>query len=329
MTAPRDHGGGLDHAMASYGGARADWLDLSTGINPVPYPIGEIEAGDWTVLPDRAAQERLLDAARQFWNVPDDVAIVAAPGTSALITRMPELSEKRAVHIPRPTYNEHAAAFALHGYSYEDEPDAPVRVFVHPNNPDGQVWDRRVIYGDHKELTIVDESFCDVTPGLSHMAQTREPGIVVLKSFGKFWGLAGLRLGFAMGRPHTLARFGCGAEDPVDLREMLGPWAVSGPALRIGARALEDQEWARTTRARLASDAREMDAQVTAGGRAQLVGGTDLFRLYDVGDAARWQDHLARHKIWSRVFPYSTRWLRLGLPHRERRDQLRAALDGL
>ena len=77
MTAPRDHGGGLDHAMASYGGARADWLDLSTGINPVPYPIGEIEAGDWTLLPDRAAHERLLDAARQFWNVPDDVAIVA------------------------------------------------------------------------------------------------------------------------------------------------------------------------------------------------------------------------------------------------------------
>ena len=315
MQAKMDHGGGLDGAAATYGGARADWLDLSTGINPVPYPLPALSPDCWTALPDQGALDRLLDAARAFWNVPDDAAIVAAPGASALIARMPDITTCQNVSIPGPTYNEHAAAFRAAGVNVNDPDniDPRVRVFVHPNNPDGQMYDHRAIEDNHRDLTIIDESFCDVTPDASHVALSSIPRIVVLKSFGKFWGLAGLRLGFAIATPHSLARFGNGSDKVIDLETMLGPWSVSGPALEIGAKALSDTKWADETRARLTIDAARLDTLMLAKG-AQVVGGTTLFRLYDVPDAQAWQTALAKHHIWTRVFPYNPRWLRLGLP---------------
>jgi cobalamin biosynthetic protein CobC len=314
MTAGRDHGGGLDAAVAQYGGVRADWLDLSTGINPVPYPVGEIGAQSWSALPDRAAMQALEAAARQFWQVPDGADIVAANGASALIARMPDLTDRARVHIPGPTYNEHAAAFRLAGRVIEDaSPDPDVHVYVHPNNPDGHCWDRAVVGG--RALTVIDESFCDTDPDQSHIARTRDTGVVVLKSFGKFWGLAGLRLGFAVAAPALAGR----------IRDLSGPWSVSGPALQIGARALRDTGWANDTRARLAQDAARLDRLLTSR-RAEVVGGTTLFRLYRVDDAAVWQDRLAQRHVWSRIFPYSRTWLRLGLPHPDRWDQLEAAI---
>ncbi len=332
MSETRDHGGGLDTAIAIYGGTRADWVDLSTGINPVPYPIGDVAPDAWTALPDRAAHDRLIAAARSFWAVPDAASVVAAPGASALIARMPELTDFSGAYIPGPTYNEHAAAFAaalkLDGTG---DPDAPTHIYVHPNNPTGQLWDA-TIFGP-QSLTIIDESFCDVTPEASHIARAPEQGVVVLKSFGKFWGLAGLRLGFAIAAPDTLApvdvvELGDGTSEVIPratMDDMLGPWAVSGPALQIAARALEDTDWADATRTRLAHDAARLDALLSKAG-ASVVGGTSLFRLYDVGDAAAWQDRLAKGHVWSRIFPYSTSWLRLGLPAPDQWDQLEAAL---
>ncbi|MDJ0827797.1 MAG: pyridoxal phosphate-dependent class II aminotransferase [Rhodobacter sp.] len=315
MTAPRNHGGGLDAAIARFGGTRANWLDLSTGINPVPYPVGEVANEAWTALPDTGAMDRMLSAARRFWNVPEGAKIIAAPGASALIARMPELVAAPDVHIPGPTYNEHEAAFR-HAGKRSDEA-SPVRVLVHPNNPDGRLWYRAEVMDGHKALTIIDESFCDVVPDRSHVAKTATPGIVVLKSFGKFWGLAGLRLGFAIGTPKTLS----------NLAESLGPWPVSGPALEIGARALEDTAWAQTTRTRLTQDATKLDALMTTAG-GQPLGGTTLFRLYKTENAQTWQTRLAEHRIWSRTFPYSRIWLRLGLPAPDRWDQLETALNG-
>jgi cobalamin biosynthesis protein CobC len=310
----RDHGGGVDAAVARWGGAREDWLDLSTGINPVPYPVGHLPDHAWTALPDRAATERLVAAARSFWSVPDGADIVAAPGASALIARMPGLvGGKRAV-IPGPTYNEHAAAFRAAGWKVADAGDAEVRVAVHPNNPDGRLMAAGDIGG--RSLTVIDESFCDVCPEVSHVARTTEPGIVLLKSFGKFWGLAGVRLGFLIGSAEQCDR----------MREALGPWAVSGPALEIGARALEDRSWAETTRKRLARDAARLDAMMAARG-AELVGGTTLFRTYAVPDAVALRDRLARARILARVFPYSAEWIRLGLPGGE--DDWRRLWDAL
>lgn len=304
----RDHGGGLDAAVAAYGGVRGDWLDLSTGINPLPYPVGEIGAGAWCALPDQGAMDRLLAAARRFWHVPDRAEAVAANGASALIAQMPCLWEGSTVTIPAPTYNEHAAAFAARGWNVQTDGKADVRVLVHPNNPDGRNW--QVAHPPCP--TIIDESFCDVTPEASHVGQATNGGRVILKSFGKFWGLAGLRLGFAICPPDLATK----------LRDGLGPWAVSGPALEIGARALEDVDWAEATRGRLAADAARLDALTGW----PLVGGTDLFRTYEVPDAAAMQDKLARGHVWSRIFPYSQTWIRLGLPHPDRWDQLKAAL---
>ncbi|WP_372884997.1 threonine-phosphate decarboxylase [Shimia sp.] len=310
-STPRDHGGGLDAAMETYGGDRADWLDLSTGINPVPYPLPEIPGHAWEALPDRNAQQALLDAARAFWKVPEGAAILAAHGASAVIARLPLLAAPGPVDIPAPTYNEHAAAFAAQGWT-EAAAGAAARVLVHPNNPTGRLWSRDDL---DAPLVVIDESFCDVTPEASLVDAAATPGRVVLKSFGKFWGLAGLRLGFAIAAPDTIARLG----------ELTGPWAVSGPALHVGTCALRDPDWAAATRARLAGDGARLDALVTGRG-AKLAGGTDLFRLYEVDDAAAWQARLAQRHVWSRIFPYSRHYLRLGLPAPGGWDQLEAAL---
>jgi len=314
---PRDHGGGIDAAAAQYEGTRDTWIDLSTGINPVPYPLGEMSLNAWTALPDANAMDRLLAAARKFWNVPDQAEIVAAPGASALIARMPALTQTPGAYIPSPTYNEHAAAFrAHHKLGDQQDPANATHIYVHPNNPNGHLWPADVVGA--RALTIVDESFCDTVPSASHIARAADPGVIVLKSFGKFWGLAGLRLGFAIGRRETLFA-------DTSLADMLGPWAVSGPALEIGARALEDADWAASTRTRLQSDSDRLDALMTKAGAA-LHGGTSLFRLYEVDDAAAWQDRLAQSHIWTRTFPYSDRFLRLGLPAPEHWSRLEAAL---
>lgn len=322
MSAPldkRDHGGGLDAAVARYGGARGDWLDLSTGINPVPYPVGDILDQAWTQLPDAGAMAALLDAARAFWNVPDGAQIVAAPGASALIATMPDLAAGSEVFIPGPTYNEHAAAFAARNWYVWDDPAVPVHVYVHPNNPDGRLWPARAM--GKRSLTVIDESFCDVDPEVSHVALADQPRIIVLKSFGKFWGLAGLRLGFAIGHPDTLNPSGFAG-----LTDRLGPWPVAGPALTIGTRALCDQAWAAHTRQRLARDAVRLDALLTAQG-ATLVGGTTLFVTYAVPNAAALHERLAQAHILTRVFPYSDTWIRFGLPGTEEGwERLEAAL---
>ncbi|MGJ8609822.1 MAG: aminotransferase class I/II-fold pyridoxal phosphate-dependent enzyme, partial [Octadecabacter sp.] len=319
--------------VATYGGTRADWLDLSTGINPVPYPVGEIGADAWTALPDQGAMDRLLAAARSFWNVPDGAEIVAANGASAIIAKVPYLyNYVSGVYIPKPTYNEHAAAVDACGglWPTDDPDDAFMHIYVHPNNPTGKLWEAERIGG--RPVTVIDESFCDVTPEQSHIAISEDQGVLILKSFGKFWGLAGLRLGFAIGAPdtvrpvHTSHFLGKTEHHPLaTLQEHLGPWAVAGPALEIGARALEDVAWAEATRVRLAADAARLDALVGW----KLVGGTDLFRTYEVPDAAAAQDHLAKGHVWSRIFPYSKTWIRLGLPAPDRWDQLEAAMEGL
>ncbi|WP_010140791.1 threonine-phosphate decarboxylase [Oceanicola sp. S124] len=308
----RDHGGNIDAACARFGGTRADWLDLSTGINPVPYPLPALTQEAWTDLPDAGAREALIAAARRFWNVPDEAAILPVPGASAAIAQIPRLAPPSSVEIPAPTYNEHAAAFERHRWQVRAEGPARGLVLVHPNNPTGAFHPAPAPHG----LTVIDESFCDVAPKRSHVGLCPRFDLLVLKSFGKFWGLAGLRLGFVIGPAKPLQR----------LEEMLGPWAVSGPALAAGTAALADHAWAAQTRARLTADAARLDALMTGAG-ADLTGGTSLFRLYEVPDAARMQDHLARHRIWSRIFPWSRHALRLGLPGPEGWTRLTEALS--
>lgn len=299
----RDHGGNLDWAKLTWGGS--DWIDLSTGINRVPYAVGDVSPEAWTALPTTASMDRLLAAARVRYKTTAN--IVAVSGAQAAIQIIPRLTAPGLARVMGPTYNEHAACLRAAGWRVEevlewsDLAGADLAVVVNPNNPGGQVVAQSellALLGSVRRL-VVDESFADATPGKS-VAGSEVPGLIVLRSFGKFYGLAGLRLGFAIGN----------AEDIAALTEMAGPWAVSGAAIEIGTRALLDAAWSAATIARLREDVTRLDAIL--GWR--LEGGTALFRLYWVPDAEAAQAQFARHQIWSRIFPYSQTWIRLGLP---------------
>lgn len=302
-----EHGGDIAEATARFGGRAADWIDLSTGINPLPYPVGAVPAEAWARLPDRAAFGAAEAAARAAYGVPKNAAVVAGAGASALILALPRLRSPGAVAIPGPTYNEHAAAFRAVGWRVVERPGpgTSAAVIVNPNNPDGHRWEpgEIALMAEALGLVVVDESFMDLTPEASVVPQAGREGLVVLRSFGKFYGLAGARLGFAVTGPETARR----------LAALLGPWPVSGPALAVGARALADSDWAEATRMRLRADCARLAGLGEAAGW-RLVGEAGLFATFDTGDAAAAQARLARARIWSRVFPWSARWLRLGLP---------------
>lgn len=318
----RDHGGDLDQAMARFGAG--DWLDLSTGINRRPWPLPVLSPESWRALPTRAAQAALVRQAAEVWGAPDAAAGVALAGAQAAIQAVPSLRTPGRAVVLGPTYNEHAACLAAAGWqvtmgsSLDALRGADLAVIVNPNNPDGRCHARAEVLAlaDQVGLLIVDESFCDMTPPLSVMPETGRAGLLVLRSFGKFYGLAGLRLGFAFGAAPDIAR----------LAQASGPWPVSGPAIEIGRAALADAPWARAMCHQLAADAARADVLAQDAGW-RLIGGTALFRLYDTGDALAARDRLARHKIWSRIFPWSDRLLRLGLPGSEPEwDRLTLAL---
>ncbi len=319
----RDHGGNLDAAISRYGGTQDGWIDLSTGINRSPYPLHALAPQSWTDLPRQDQIQRLLDAARKTYRVPEGADILAVSGAQAAIQMMPMIAGPGPVGIVSPTYNEHAASFRRAGLEVTPltetggSPAPATLVLVNPNNPDGRRWDAAHVLSlkARVDLLIIDESFMDPTPEASVIPHTGAKGIIVLRSFGKFYGLAGLRLGFAIGASADIAY----------LREIAGPWAVSGPAIEIGTKAIGDTAWQDRTRQRLARDTARLDA-IAARAGWELVGGTSLFRTYDTTDAGAAQDHLAKAHIWSRSFPYSGTWLRLGLPAEAEWTRLEAAL---
>lgn len=311
----RDHGGDLDRARRLFGGT--DWLDLSTGINPRPYPLPAMGPEVWGALPLGAEIAALEDAALEVFGA-TGAACVALSGASAAIQLVPRLGRPGSARVLGPTYNEHAAALRAAGWEVQDAPDiaalegAGLAVVVNPNNPDGARHAPETLFALARRvgLLVVDESFGDAEPGLSLLpcwqAYPEGARILVLRSFGKFYGLAGVRLGFAVGP----------AEVVDEIRRMAGPWAVSGPAIAAGRAAYADRDWRDRTVRRLAADAERLDRLAGRAGWS-LVGGTTLFRTYRTPDAAAAQEALARQKIWTRRFPYSERWLRLGLPGTE------------
>ncbi|MGD9916518.1 MAG: threonine-phosphate decarboxylase CobD [Paenirhodobacter sp.] len=313
----RDHGGNIDTAKERFGGS--DWIDLSTGINRAPYPLPDLPPEVWTQLPTASAKAALLAAAGEaFATAAPGVALA---GAQAAIQLVPHLLPRGRARVLAPTYNEHGASLRAAGWAVEEVATlealagADLAVVVNPNNPDGQRHAPAALraLADRVGLLVVDESFGDADPELSLL---RDPGpALVLRSFGKFWGLAGLRLGFAFGPEALIAR----------LAEMAGPWPVSGAAIEIGRRALVDRAWHAATVARLAEDVTRLDALAAVAGW-RLVGGTALFRSYETPDAIAAQERLAGHRIWSRIFPWSPGWIRLGLPAPAEWARLEAAL---
>ena len=305
----REHGGNLDHARQRFGGRADDWIDLSTGINRLPYPVGEIGAHHWQALPSRSEIDALHQAARHAYGT--TAPIVAIGGAQAAIQLLPQLASRGRVRILAPTYNEYAGVLSAAGCDVGEVGEldalvgADIAVVVNPNNPDGR-------YHAPKDLLallprvghlVIDESFADAVAELSLASEAGQPGLTILRSFGKFYGLAGLRLGFAIGH----------AADIGKLAAASGPWPISGAAIAIGCRALRDDAWAKANSARLARDCVRLDAMARSHGW-RLVGGTPLFRLYETSDGRAAQETLARHQIWSRVFAQRPTWLRLGLP---------------
>jgi cobalamin biosynthetic protein CobC len=311
------HGGDLTQAMAEFGGAPDQWLDLSTGINPWPWPIpADLPSHLWERLPTRADEQSLLSAARSAYHVPDNVDVVAAAGTQALIQWLPHLAAPGAVAIVGPTYNEHVAAWRAGGHevgvigSLSALPDhARHVVIVNPNNPDGRVAKRdeladvAAILQRRGGWLVIDEAFADVDPAISAVGLCATLPIVILRSFGKFYGLAGLRLGFALAAPLIAQR----------IAAAVGPWACSGPAQVIGAAALRDEGWTMQTRVALVAQGIKLDNVLTDAG-FEIVGGTPLYRLARRADASKWHIALARQQIWCRHFDWSHELLRFGLP---------------
>lgn len=320
-----EHGGDLGEARRRFPAAPEPWIDLSTGINPVPYPLPCIPAAAWQRLPARADEAALLAAARAAYRVPDSAGIVAAPGTQILIETIPALAPAGAtVAVIGPTYGEHAHAWRKAGFAVREATDpagagaAAIVVIVNPNNPDGRTVappDLNRIAGrlaGMGGLLVVDEAFADFTPEAS-IVPGLPPATIVLRSFGKTYGLAGLRLGFAIGPAGLSAR----------LAGRLGPWSVPGPALHVGRVALSDRGWLVAARAGRARDAARLDALLAASGR--VIGGTTLFRLLETPQAPALFDRLGRHGIHVRRFAAHPHRLRFGLPGDEAAWQRLAA----
>ncbi|MDH7789597.1 threonine-phosphate decarboxylase CobD [Ochrobactrum sp. AN78] len=315
MNTHIEHGGALDRAIARFGGKAEEWLDLSTGINPEHFPLPDFTPALWNRLPDEGLLQRVLVSGQRYYSVADKAPIVAAPGTQALIQLIPTLLEPSTVAILGPTYQEHAASFKATGWkvvecaTLEDIPhDASVVTIVSPNNPDGRIIARPDLLelamrlGERGGFLVVDEAFADPHVEVSVAAYAATAPMIVLKSFGKFFGLAGVRLGFLLSSAKIVEK----------ITERLGPWAVSGPALAIAEHAFESDAALKDFRARIDWRRAELATVLTRCGLKE-VGGTALFALVAHSDAHAIYDALCGKHILVRKFAYAPQWLRIGL----------------
>ena len=324
------HGGALEVARRLAPEAPEPWIDLSTGVNPHAYPLPDLEPEAWLRLPETGALAKLEAAAARRYGAPAP-NVVAGPGSQALIHTLAHVLPRGAVAAVGalgPTYGGFAEAFAAAGARIaeakrlEDMNGLDVAIAVNPNNPDGRIIPRGDLLALHERLAqrgsalIVDEAFADFDPGESLAPMLPASGAVVLRSFGKAYGLAGLRLGFALASPDIAA----------SLRAALGSWPVSGPAIAIGTGALADSDWLEKMRARLGQDKARLDALLREAGW-RIIGGTRLFRLAAHGRARAAFERLLAAGILARPFADAPNQLRFGVPADENAwERLAAAL---
>jgi cobalamin biosynthesis protein CobC len=317
-AALRIHGGRIDIAASLYPMAPQPWIDLSTGINPICWPVPPLSPALYQRLPLAAEMAQLVAAAGQAYGCPDNAAIVPVPGSEIAIRLLPRLTGVKRVGILAPTYGSHAAAWRaadaelheLDALPEQRRHDLQALVVVNPNNPDGRViaQPELVAFAQAWTMTgrrlIVDEAFADVRPEASLLSLPRLPaGTVVLRSFGKFFGLAGLRVGFVVVAQAEAAVW----------EDLLGDWPISGPACEIATSALRDTAWIAATRIRLAADRQRLDRTLAEAG-LKPIGGTDLFGLFEAADQFDWLDHFARAGILIRSFADAPQHYRFGLP---------------
>jgi cobalamin biosynthesis protein CobC len=316
QTEPVPHGGDLAAARRLFPDAAEPFIDLSTGINPHPYRLPRLPAESFARLPGSDAVAALAATAAKAYGAPSPAHVVPAPGTQILLPLVAGLVRPGRAVVFSPTYGEFARAAALAGHNvveeraFADARGSELVLIGNPNNPDGRLRAKNDLLAladalhPRGGLLVVDEAFMDVgPPGASLAPEVDRGNVIVLRSFGKFFGLAGLRLGFALAAPQVAAR----------ISAILGPWAVSGPALAAGTQALADTAWIEQTKTRLAAAAFRLDALLT-GTALGIIGGTSLFRLARTPTANELFDHLGRAGILVRAFEDKPQWLRFGLP---------------
>ncbi len=314
-----EHGGNLAAAIRRWGIPREDWLDLSTGINPHPWPVPPLPTGILHRLPEE--DDGLEEAARRYYGVEQ---VLPVPGSQAAIALLPRLRPRSRVGIVAPTYAEHEHHWRLAGHDVRclsfDEVDfelgeLEVLVLVRPNNPDGACPPRSRVLDwwselrEHGGWLVVDEAFVDAVPEGSLAKYTRESGFIILRSFGKFFGLPGLRLGFVLAHETFLK----------SLRDLLGPWPVSTIARVWGAQALCDVTWQEQARERLLAASDRLETLLRSFGLVPD-GGTVFYRYLRHSDASDIHDALAALGVLTRCFPSRKTGgpaLRIGLPGTE------------
>ena len=235
--------------------------------------------------------------------------LAAIPGAEAGLRLLPRLTNAASVGILIPTYGGHEEAWVAARReirpvaALDALPDTDALVIVNPNNPDGRTVqpDALLRLAETRRL-IVDKFFGDIAPHLS-VAPHAHDRLIVLRSFGKFYGLAGVRLGFIIAGPTVIAA----------ARAAFGDWPVSAEALAAGIEAYANRDWAQATRTRLQQETQRLDLLLTRAG-LQVQGGTSLFRLCATPQAGLWFTHLARHGLLVRPFARQQDWLRFGLP---------------
>ncbi len=307
-----EHGGNLHDAILRYQRPREDWLDLSTGINPQPYPIPALSADAWHRLPEPSTA--LLDAAQNYYGAPQ---LLPVAGTQAAIQALPRLRAHSRVVVAAPSYSEHAFQWQQAGHEVREVQyaqlasaidDCDVMVICNPNNPTGECVAAEVLLRWSAQLAarggwlIVDEAFGDTTPEASVASHTAKTGLIVLRSVGKFFGLAGLRLGFVAAHPDLLKK----------LADLLGPWTVSGPAQQIGAAALSDRAWQFAMRQQLKECGQRLQQLLAVHGITAT--GCALYQYWSHVRPAEFAEQMAEQGVWIRHFMHG---VRLGLPPNE------------
>jgi cobalamin biosynthetic protein CobC len=323
-----EHGGRLRHAARQYGIAEADWLDLSTGINPLGWPVPVVPNEVWQRLPQD--DDELNAAAQDYYGTSQ---LLAVAGSQAAIQTLPMLRPPTQVAIVAPSYAEHAHAWQRHGHQVvsvpaaeilQDGTTAQVAVIVNPNNPTGKLFRREELLDLHAQLTarggwlVVDEAFMDASPEHSLASACPRPGLIVLRSLGKFFGLAGARVGFVLAEEEVLQ----------PLAELLGPWPITAPSRYVATLSLRDTAWQEAARKALPLAAQRLADLLNAHGLAPS-GSSSLFQWVCCVSAASVHQHLAQQGILTRLFdtPPSVRF---GLPRDEAQwARLDEALSGM
>jgi cobalamin biosynthetic protein CobC len=310
MTQPWTwHGGGMESAKRRFGDSGRPWLDLSTGINPHPWPGVHALAIDWHRLPEPEALAELEAAAASTFGL-HARHVCAVPGTEIGLRLVGPLLGGPA-HCLVPGYRTHGEMIEGTeplGFAALAQSEATL-ILANPTNPDGRATDPALLLTLLETRTdgawlVVDEAFADARPEqslASHIDDDRR--LVIFRSFGKFFGLAGVRLGFVLGPASMIAA----------LRALLGAWPLSSAAIAIGTAAYRDHGWISTARARLRDDAEALDAMLASLGH-RAIGSCPLFRLIEVERAMSLFEQLARHSILTRPFTDQPHWLRIGLP---------------